>query len=138
MAILNHDFIETNADTFMLTIPFLLKNSYHFYYGHKTADDLFFDSYLLSLCIFVALTNEFHKVRFVKLFQFITGHVRFLMIIEATMAIGSSRYRAYGSFYHAIITASIMSGLIRPTTASRLVGLIDHSKPWTFGGDLSG
>jgi len=62
MAILNHDFIETNADTFMLTIPFLLKNCYHFYNGHKTEGDLLFDSYLLSLCVFVALTNEFHKI----------------------------------------------------------------------------
>ena len=81
MAILNHDFIETNADTFMLTIPFLLKNSYHFYYGHKTADDLFFDSYLLSLCIFVALTNEFHKVRFIKLFQFIQLMINTVIVI---------------------------------------------------------
>ena len=63
MAILNHDFIETNADTFSLTIPFLIKNCYHFYAGHKTDDNLLFDSYILSLCVFVALTNEFHKVR---------------------------------------------------------------------------
>ena len=63
MAILNHDFIETNADTFSLTIPFMVKNCYHFYAGHKTDDNLLFDSYLLSLCVFVSLTNEFHKVR---------------------------------------------------------------------------
>jgi len=62
MAILNHDFIETNADTFSLTIPFMVKNCYHFYAGHKTDDNLLFDSYLLSLCVFVSLTNEFHKI----------------------------------------------------------------------------
>jgi len=62
MAILNHDFIETNADTFMLTIPFTLVNCYSFLTGAKVQDDLFFDTFLLSLCVFVSLTNEFHKI----------------------------------------------------------------------------
>lgn len=73
MAILNHDFIETNADTFMLTIPFTLINSYSFYTGGKSQEDLFFDTFLLSLCIFVSLTNEFHKVG------------RFLVVIRSSI-----------------------------------------------------
>ena len=61
-AMLNHDFVETNADTFALTIPFLLVSIFNFYYELKGPENLFWDSWLLSLCVFVSLTNEFHKV----------------------------------------------------------------------------
>ena len=67
-SILNHDFIETNADTFTLTIPFMIHNLYLNLNGAKTDSDYFYDSFLISLCIFVSFTNEFHKVRN-KLFQ---------------------------------------------------------------------
>lgn len=60
-SILDHDFIETNADTFTLTIPFTLINAYRHFAGQKFEDDYFYDSFLISLCIFVSFTNEFHK-----------------------------------------------------------------------------
>jgi len=60
-SILNHDFIETNADTFTLTIPFMIHNLYLNLNGAKTDSDYFYDSFLISLCIFVSFTNEFHK-----------------------------------------------------------------------------
>jgi len=61
-AMLNHDFVETNADTFALTIPFLIVSIFNFYYELKGPENLFWDSWLLSLCVFVSLTNEFHKL----------------------------------------------------------------------------
>jgi len=60
-SILNHDFIETNADTFTLTIPFMIRNLYLNMNGAKSDSDYFYDSFLISLCIFVSFTNEFHK-----------------------------------------------------------------------------
>ena len=46
----------------------MIHNLYLNLNGAKTDSDYFYDSFLISLCIFVSFTNEFHKVRN-KLFQ---------------------------------------------------------------------
>lgn len=60
---LKHDFVETNSDTFTLSIPFTAYSVYNFYYHIKGTDNYCWDIWVLSLCVFVAFTNEFHKVR---------------------------------------------------------------------------
>ena len=83
----------------MLTIPFLLKNCYHFYNGHKTEGDLLFDSYLLSLCVFVALTNEFHKVRFAGYFSQYRSYLDFPWLPRPLWQLGqiAAKYMAHSS-----------------------------------------
>ncbi|KAK4304037.1 hypothetical protein Pmani_023986 [Petrolisthes manimaculis] len=62
-SITRHDFIETNGDNFMLTIPGLTYMTYHFCF--KTNDEVqnnyYWFSYLYLLAIFVSLTNQIHK-----------------------------------------------------------------------------
>lgn len=61
-AMLKHDFVETNSDTFTLSIPFTAYSVYNFYYHIKGTDNYCWDIWVLSLCVFVAFTNEFHKL----------------------------------------------------------------------------
>jgi len=61
-AMLKHDFIETNADTFALSIPFTIYSVYNFYNGAKGQENYLWDTWLLTLVIFVGFTNEFHKL----------------------------------------------------------------------------
>ncbi|KAK3860647.1 hypothetical protein Pcinc_033312 [Petrolisthes cinctipes] len=62
-SITRHDFIETNGDNFMLTIPGLTYMTYHFCF--KTNEEVqnyyYWFSYLYLLAIFVSLTNQIHK-----------------------------------------------------------------------------
>lgn len=62
-SITRHDFIETNGDNFMLSIPILATLAYNFM--TKSPQDIQVDfgwsSYLFLCSIFVALTNQIHK-----------------------------------------------------------------------------
>jgi len=60
-AMLNHDFVETNADTFSLSIPFTVYSVYNFYFALKGQENYLWDTWLLALVVFVGFTNEFHK-----------------------------------------------------------------------------
>ena len=57
--ICNHDFFETNGDSCMVCLPLLLPL---LLVPHGlTARQLFVYSFLVSLCFWVMLTNQFHK-----------------------------------------------------------------------------
>ncbi|KAL9928456.1 plasmanylethanolamine desaturase Kua isoform 2-T2 [Glossina fuscipes fuscipes] len=62
-SITRHDFIETNGDNFMVSIPMLGFLAYNF--NTKSYSDIQQDfgwiSYLFLLSIFVAMTNQIHK-----------------------------------------------------------------------------
>uniref|UniRef100_A0A1B0FN61 Lipid desaturase domain-containing protein n=1 Tax=Glossina morsitans morsitans TaxID=37546 RepID=A0A1B0FN61_GLOMM len=62
-SITRHDFIETNGDNFMVSIPMLGYLAYNF--NTKSYSDIQQDfgwiSYLFLLSIFVAMTNQIHK-----------------------------------------------------------------------------
>jgi plasmanylethanolamine desaturase len=59
-SITRHDFIETNGDNFMLTIPFLAYMVWHFLSSseEKVQEHFLCTCYLFLLAIFVALTNQ--------------------------------------------------------------------------------
>jgi len=61
-AMCQHDFIETNADTFCLMIPSLSISNWNYCMGSKVDTDGTFDLCHLTLAIFVGFTNEFHKL----------------------------------------------------------------------------
>ncbi|XP_053645978.1 plasmanylethanolamine desaturase 1 isoform X2 [Cherax quadricarinatus] len=62
-SITRHDFIETNGDNFMLTIPGLMYMTWNF--CSKNSEQIqakyYWFAYLYLLAIFVALTNQIHK-----------------------------------------------------------------------------
>ncbi|ROT75362.1 hypothetical protein C7M84_006093, partial [Penaeus vannamei] len=62
-SITRHDFIETNGDNFMLTLPGLMSMTWNF--CTKTNEQIqanyYWFSYLYLLAIFVSLTNQIHK-----------------------------------------------------------------------------
>ncbi|XP_076339586.1 plasmanylethanolamine desaturase 1-like isoform X2 [Tachypleus tridentatus] len=62
-AITRHDFIETNGDNFMVTIPSLAYMSYQFFsYPSDKIQELYnWNCYLFLLALFVATTNQIHK-----------------------------------------------------------------------------
>lgn len=62
-SITRHDFIETNGDTFAVTIPFMLYSSYKFCYftNDQIRDTYNWECYIFLLAIFVSMTNQFHK-----------------------------------------------------------------------------
>lgn len=62
-AITRHDFIETNGDNFMVTIPALAYMAYKFftYPEEKIHENYIGNSFLFLLAIFVAMTNQIHK-----------------------------------------------------------------------------
>nr|CAI5823014.1 unnamed protein product [Callosobruchus analis] len=62
-SITRHDFIETNGDNFMVTIPFLTHMVWHFIVWPKEEIQRNFSwtCYIFLLAIFVAMTNQIHK-----------------------------------------------------------------------------
>ncbi|CAB3373178.1 plasmanylethanolamine desaturase 1 [Cloeon dipterum] len=62
-SITRHDFIETNGDNFMLTIPFLGYMVWHFVSSSEAEvqKSFWWSCYLFLLAIFVAMTNQIHK-----------------------------------------------------------------------------
>ncbi|KAF2069211.1 hypothetical protein CYY_009468 [Polysphondylium violaceum] len=58
-AMTHHDFIETNGDNCMLTVPVLAFTS--FVAVQQTYYDMFLLSFLVNLCFWVMLTNQIHK-----------------------------------------------------------------------------
>ncbi|XP_076304729.1 plasmanylethanolamine desaturase 1-like [Tachypleus tridentatus] len=62
-SITRHDFIETNGDNFMVTIPSLTYMSYQFFsYPVDKIQELYnWNCYLFLLALFIALTNQIHK-----------------------------------------------------------------------------
>jgi len=59
-AITHHDFIETNGDNCMLTIPFLTMTSF-IPIRPNNVYDLFLVSFITLLCFWVMITNQIHK-----------------------------------------------------------------------------
>lgn len=59
-SITRHDFIETNGDTFAVTIPVLCKLLYDFVYltDNDIQKKFFWICFWYQLAIFVALTNQ--------------------------------------------------------------------------------
>jgi len=75
VAMTHHDFIETNGDNCLLTLPLLAAICY-LPIQPNNLNDLFLVSFILSLCFWVMLTNQIHKwshthrpPRFVSLLQ---------------------------------------------------------------------
>ncbi|OXU23208.1 hypothetical protein TSAR_006745 [Trichomalopsis sarcophagae] len=62
-SITRHDFIETNGDTFAVTIPVLCKLTWDFLFlsEPEIQKKFFWICYWYQLTIFVALTNQIHK-----------------------------------------------------------------------------
>ncbi|RZF37521.1 hypothetical protein LSTR_LSTR008559 [Laodelphax striatellus] len=62
-SITRHDFVETNGDNFMITIPFLGQMTYLFITSsnQQIQESFSWKCYIFLLCIFVALTNQIHK-----------------------------------------------------------------------------
>ncbi|XP_018913048.2 plasmanylethanolamine desaturase 1 [Bemisia tabaci] len=62
-SITRHDFIETNGDNFMVTIPFQCHMLYQFLVMSEDESQRVFSwtCYLYLLAIFVAMTNQIHK-----------------------------------------------------------------------------
>uniref|UniRef100_A0A1B6D822 Lipid desaturase domain-containing protein n=1 Tax=Clastoptera arizonana TaxID=38151 RepID=A0A1B6D822_9HEMI len=62
-SITRHDFIETNGDNFMLTIPFLGRMLWKFltYTEQQVQEDFSLVCFLFLFAIFIALTNQIHK-----------------------------------------------------------------------------
>lgn len=62
-SITRHDFIETNGDNFMLTIPFLSRMLWKFLTcsEHEVQEDFTWGCYLFLFAIFIAMTNQIHK-----------------------------------------------------------------------------
>ncbi|KAF4518177.1 hypothetical protein B566_EDAN007869 [Ephemera danica] len=62
-SITRHDFIETNGDNFMLTIPFLGRMVWDFLTQSEdeVQRNFWWSCYLFLLAIFVAMTNQIHK-----------------------------------------------------------------------------
>ncbi|XP_050501980.1 plasmanylethanolamine desaturase isoform X1 [Diabrotica virgifera virgifera] len=62
-SITRHDFIETNGDNFMVTIPFLGRMVWDFLTLSKEDVQIRFtwNCYIFLLAIFVAMTNQIHK-----------------------------------------------------------------------------
>ncbi|MCL4126622.1 UNVERIFIED_CONTAM: hypothetical protein GTU68_022982 [Idotea baltica] len=62
-SITRHDFIETNGDNFMLTIPSLMSmtRSFCIKSNEEIQDNYYWYSYLYLLALFVSLTNQIHK-----------------------------------------------------------------------------
>ncbi|XP_046989996.1 plasmanylethanolamine desaturase isoform X1 [Schistocerca americana] len=62
-SITRHDFIETNGDNFMLTIPFLAFMTWEFITltEEEVQKKFSWCCYLFLLAIFVAMTNQIHK-----------------------------------------------------------------------------
>jgi ubiquitin-conjugating enzyme E2 variant len=58
--ITRHDWIETNGDNCMLTVPALMILSF-LTIGEGNDKDLFIVSFIIMLALFVALTNQIHK-----------------------------------------------------------------------------
>ncbi|XP_052834048.1 plasmanylethanolamine desaturase [Octopus bimaculoides] len=59
-SITRHDFIETNGDTFAVTIPFMLHMSFkftHFTYD-QIRDTYNWECYIFLLAVFVSMTNQ--------------------------------------------------------------------------------
>ena len=130
-SILNHDFIETNADTFTLTIPFMIRNLYLNLNDAKSDSDYFYDSFLISLCIFVSFTNEFHKVwetwnqpRILEN-MILSGHTHMERMHTVRLLPNSRRWML---FFLENITVFITSDHIMNIIVSLLAGLIDHLK----------
>jgi hypothetical protein len=59
-SITRHDFIETNGDNFMVTIPFLGRMTWHFITlpEEEVQKNFSWSCYLFLLAIFVAMTNQ--------------------------------------------------------------------------------
>ncbi|XP_076270112.1 plasmanylethanolamine desaturase Kua isoform X1 [Rhynchophorus ferrugineus] len=62
-SITRHDFIETNGDNFMVTIPFLSRMVWDFLVlsEDEVQRKFAWNSYVFLLAIFVAMTNQIHK-----------------------------------------------------------------------------
>ncbi|KAJ8930479.1 hypothetical protein NQ314_016706 [Rhamnusium bicolor] len=62
-SITRHDFIETNGDNFMVTIPFLGRMVWDFITLSKddVQNKFTWNCYVFLLAIFVAMTNQIHK-----------------------------------------------------------------------------
>lgn len=62
-SITRHDFIETNGDNFMITIPFLGRMLFGFLTESKeqVQERFTWNCYVFLLAIFVAMTNQIHK-----------------------------------------------------------------------------
>ncbi|CAG5086625.1 Oidioi.mRNA.OKI2018_I69.PAR.g11288.t1.cds [Oikopleura dioica] len=75
-AMCQHDFVETNADTFSLMIPTLSISFFNFMMGNKPDIDGAFDLMHLTMAVFVGFTNEFHKLSHTH--RGVSSFVRFL------------------------------------------------------------
>lgn len=64
-SIVRHDFVETNADSFAVTIPYLIYMTYKF--SFFDADEIQrtynFEVYMFLLSIFASLTNQVREVK---------------------------------------------------------------------------
>lgn len=62
-SITRHDFIETNGDNFMVTIPFLGRMTYMFLTSseQQVQDQFSWGCYIFLFAIFIAMTNQIHK-----------------------------------------------------------------------------
>ncbi|KAF5297672.1 hypothetical protein FQA39_LY12003 [Lamprigera yunnana] len=62
-SITRHDFIETNGDNFMVTIPFLARMLWDFLTlpEEEVQKKFIWNCYVFLLAIFVAMTNQIHK-----------------------------------------------------------------------------
>ncbi|KAF2904331.1 hypothetical protein ILUMI_01859 [Ignelater luminosus] len=62
-SITRHDFIETNGDNFMVTIPFLARMVWDFLAlpEEEVQKKFIWNCYVFLLAIFVAMTNQIHK-----------------------------------------------------------------------------
>jgi len=58
--ITRHDWIETNGDNCMLTVPALVP-LYFIKIGDNNSKELFLICFITTLALWVALTNQFHK-----------------------------------------------------------------------------
>lgn len=62
-SITRHDFVETNGDNFMLTLPFLGYMTYQFlcFPPDRITENYLWNCFVFLLAIFVAMTNQIHK-----------------------------------------------------------------------------
>eukprot|EP01112_Ceratiomyxa_fruticulosa_P009837 TRINITY_DN2583_c0_g1_i2.p1 TRINITY_DN2583_c0_g1~~TRINITY_DN2583_c0_g1_i2.p1 ORF type:complete len:267 (-),score=41.49 TRINITY_DN2583_c0_g1_i2:200-1000(-) len=60
VAITHHDFIETNGDSCLVVLPFLIANAFAPMQSNSIRD-LFLVSFVLLLCFWIMLTNQIHK-----------------------------------------------------------------------------
>jgi len=61
LRITQHDFIETNGDNCMITVPFLGYLAFGATIRTDSMSDIFLVSFFLMLCVWVSLTNQIHK-----------------------------------------------------------------------------